>query len=231
MIRQSRPTVLLTRPLQDATRFAARLDGPVMISPLAEVRFLAVDVPQAAAVIFTSANAVAALRGGRPAARAWCVGDRTAQAARQAGFAAVSAGGDAEALLAAILDSGDRGPLVHPRGRDSLGDLAGRLSAAGIPAIGVVVYELAPLPLSADARALLEGCGTVIAPLFSPASARRFHQVVAGTGCRLVHACLSAAVARAVPGGIRHIAARPDADAMVDLIAALQGLETSPMQS
>lgn len=230
MIRQSRPTVLLTRPLPDALRFAARLDGPVMISPLAEVRYLAADVPQAKGVIFTSANAVAALQGVRPAARAWCVGDRTAQAARQAGFTAISAGGDAEALFAAILHSGERGPLVHPHGRESRGDLAARLTAAGSPTTGVVIYEMVPLPLSADALALLEGGNTVIVPLFSPVSARRFLEA-AKTARNPIHACLSEAVARAVPQGIRHIAARPDADAMVRLITVLQGLETSPMQS
>lgn len=230
MIRQSRPTVLLTRPLRDSTRFAARLEGPVLISPLTEVRYRAADLPQAAAVIFTSANAVGALGGQRPASRAWCVGDRTARVARAAGFDAISAGGDVESLFDAIRTAGEGGPLLHLRGQDSRGDLARRLTEAGIPTVDVVVYHMASLPLSVAAQDLLAGDGTAIVPLFSPLSAQRFARYAAGARARLVLACLSGAVAAVAPAQNTRIAARPDADAMVDLVTALQRLETLPAQ-
>jgi uroporphyrinogen-III synthase len=88
-----------------------------------------------AAVILSSetgAQAAASLKARLPD-HAFCVGDRTAAAARLAGFAATSAQGDAAALLALIL-SDPPGPLLHLRGQDTRGDLARRLSARGVPA-------------------------------------------------------------------------------------------------
>ncbi|MDB6452739.1 uroporphyrinogen-III synthase [Falsirhodobacter sp. 20TX0035] len=226
MSRQCLP-VLLTRPEDGSARFAARLTGHVVLSPLSEPAFLDAPLPPAEGLILTSATAVAALRGARPAPRAWCVGDRTAEAARVAGFDARSAQGDAEALFRLVLDSGETGPLLHPRGRESRGDLARRLTAAGIPTTAVVVYEMTARPLSAEARTLLKG--PVVVPLFSPASARRFLTVA--KAAHPVFACLSPAVAEVLPPkAVRHVAARPDADAMVELVTLLQRLETAPVQ-
>lgn len=214
--------VLLTRPAAQNARFAAMLSGPIVLSPLSEVRFLPVDLPSADCVVFTSETAVMAMRGRLPAPRAWCVGDRTAAAARDAGFDAQSAAGDADALVGAIIAAGDRGPMVHLRGRAARGDVAARLTAAGIPCTELVVYEMRPLPPTDAALALLAGKGPVVVPLFSPAAAVRFASVPATAP--LLLACLSSAVAAAAPpaAAIR-IAARPDAQAMV---AAMQSLET-----
>lgn len=226
MSRQCLP-VLLTRPTEGSARFARRLDGHVVCSPLSEPRFLDAPLPRAEGLILTSATAVAALRGARPAPRAWCVGDRTADEARRAGFEARSAQGDAEALLRLILDSGERGPLLHPRGRESRGDLARRLTGAGVPTTETILYEMTPRPLSPEAQALLNG--PVVVPLFSPASARRFLDVAGAA--RPVFACLSEAVAAVLPPGVaRHVATRPDAAAMAELVTFLQRLETSPVQ-
>lgn len=228
MFRQSRAPILLTRPEAQGERFAAMLAGErVVISPLFAPVFLAPPLPDADCVIFTSATAIAALRGRRPAARAWCVGARTAELARAAGFEAMSADGDADALVAAIIASGERGPMLHLHGAETRGDVAARLRAAGIRTEGVVIYEQRPVPPIADAVALLAGDAPVLVPLFSPAAAKRFAEVSAGCVAPLRLACLSAAVARAAPPAtLCRIAARPDAAAMVDLIAAMQSLET-----
>ncbi|WP_435165201.1 uroporphyrinogen-III synthase [Falsirhodobacter sp. 1013] len=227
MSRQCLP-VLLTRPEEGSVRFAARLKGHVVRSPLLKPRFLEAHLPRAEGLVLTSAVAIMALRGARPALRAWCVGDRTAEVARKAGFDACSAQGDAEALFRLILDSGENGPLLHPRGRESRGDLGRRLTTAGIPTTEAILYEMIPHPLSSEARALLDG--PVVVPLFSPASARRFLEVAGGA--RPVFACLSEAVAAVLPpDAARHVAARPDAAAMVELVTLLQRLETSPVQS
>ncbi|TGN43606.1 uroporphyrinogen-III synthase, partial [Paracoccus liaowanqingii] len=64
-----RPPLLLTRPLSDSQRFAARMDGwPAVISPI--LRIVAVDhdpaaLHAAAGLVFTSAHAVAAAGPGR----------------------------------------------------------------------------------------------------------------------------------------------------------------------
>ncbi len=221
---QSRAPVLLIRPEPQNAGFAARLAGPVVCAPVFTMRRLTPDLPDAAAVIFTSAAAITAPA---LAPRAWCVGNRTADAARQAGYVATSANGDADALVAAILASGERGPLLHLRGRDSRGDIACRLTRAGIPTEARVVYDMAPLPLTPAAVALLNGPAPVIVPLFSPAAARRFGVLSAGMRARLLLPCLSPAVAADAPAGDVRICARPDAGAMLDTILAMQALETS----
>ncbi|WP_128255042.1 uroporphyrinogen-III synthase [Falsirhodobacter deserti] len=228
---QSFATVLLTRPSEGSTRFAAMLEGPVILSPLLEPRILPADLPPASSLIFTSPTAVRAA-GSPPATHAWCVGDRTAAVARQAGYAARSAAGDAEALFRAILASKEVGPLLHLRGRESKGDLARRLTEAGIPTAEAVVYEMVPRPLTEEARQALRGTSPIVVPLFSPASARRFMAEAPDAAAPLRFACLSDAVAHVLPNdAMAATAARPDAQAMCDLVTLLQRLETLPTEN
>lgn len=183
MARQSRtPTILLTRPLAQSERFARALAGvtdlPVMIAPLMKTVFLPVTLPpgEFSAIILTSeaaAHAAGALRNQLPD-RAWCVGDRTAQVAAQAGFAATSAQGDAAALIACIRQAQEPGPLLHLRGVAVRGDLAGTLTTGGIVTHEAIVYDQVEQPLSANAQRLLSSGQPVIVPLFSPRSAALF---------------------------------------------------------
>jgi uroporphyrinogen-III synthase len=234
-VNPSAPTLLLTRPAAQARRFAheaqARL-GPfaqVIVSPLMEIvptePFPA--VPEEAELAFTSENAVAvaAPRLGATGRRAWCVGDRTAAAARAAGFDAVSAGGDAAALAALIARAGPSGEILHLSGRHQRGDLAAQLAQAGLSARRVPVYDQAARPLSAPARAALEGPAPVLVPLFSPRSAALLSQQMApGARAPLLVAALSPAVASAWTGPepeSLEVAERPDADALLAALAQL----------
>lgn len=227
--------VLLTRPAAAGDRFAADLAAAfgdrivTLSSPLIAPRFLTPDLPAgAAALILTSetgAEAAGRLRAGGAAlpARAWCVGDRTASAARAAGFEGISAQGDADALVALILSRGERGPLLHLHGRETRGDVAARLAAAGVTATGVAVYAQEAQPLSPAARAALDGAGPVIVPLFSPRTAELF-AATAPHRAALWLAALSPAVAAAVadlPAARRVTATTPDAAGM---LAALRPL-------
>src|SRR5206468_3423357 len=100
-------------------------------------------------VLLTSANAAQVLAG-RPDCRALlglptlAVGERTATAAREAGFTAVeSVDGDVAALgrAAAHRFIGTEAPLLYPCGRDRGGDLVNDLGRAGITTEAVVVYQ------------------------------------------------------------------------------------------
>jgi uroporphyrinogen-III synthase len=176
--------VLLTRPAPQAERFAAELANrfgatlrPV-ISPLMVPEFFAPewpDLPYSTLILTseTGAEAAALLRekGRALPERAICVGDRTAEAARGLGFDARSAKGDAEVLIALILESDDPGPFLHLRGREARGDVAPRLAAKGRASHAAIVYAQVAQPLKAEARALLSGDDPVIIPLFSPRSA------------------------------------------------------------
>lgn len=238
MARQSRsPTILLTRPMAQSQRFAAALAAitrlPVVISPLMETRYLPATVPPGdfSAVVLTSESGARAAGGvlGRLPHRAWCVGDRTAAVAREMGFSATSANGDAEKLIARIRQGRESGPLLHLRGTNSRGNVAKTLTMGGIETEELIVYDQAERPFSPEARLLLNGDSSIVMPLFSPRTARIFaRQGLARPG--LWVAALSPAVAQEITGlataGLE-IADQPDAEGMLlavqRLIAAACG--------
>ncbi len=221
------PVVLLTRPAAQSARFAAslldRLPGlRIVTSPLIAPRFLTPDLPEGrfAAIILTSeTGAMAAARLPGLPRLAYCVGDRTAEVARAFGFTSLSAGGDAESLLALIL-SAPRAPLLHLRGREARGDLMQRLTLSGIATQEAVVYAQEEQSLSGEAVALLQGQTPVIAPVFSPRSA----EILCGEGVRhhattpLTLIAMSAAVAVAAGplGAAIHIAPQPTGESMLE---------------
>ncbi|MDH3262470.1 MAG: uroporphyrinogen-III synthase [Paracoccaceae bacterium] len=207
-------------------------DAPIVIAPVVEIRAVpgAPGLEGFAGAIFTSENGVRALGAEGQGRRAWCVGERTAAAAREAGFDAVAAEGDAGALVEAVIASGERGPFLHARGREARGEVAGRLRAAGIGCEEAVVYEQLAAPLASRAQALLAGDAPVLVPLFSPNSAARLAGAIAEAGVRapLLVAAMSTAVGEAWSGPAPKrlaVARRPDAPAMLD---ALEGLAASP---
>jgi len=215
-------------------RFASLLtqrlgaDLVIVISPLMAVSFLVPDLPDRRfeAVLFTSEAGVAAVADGRLAGlpqTALCVGDATAEAARSAGFKAQSAGGDAGALIRMVTATGQRGPLLHLRGDNVTGDVAGHLTAAGIETEERIVYRQSPQPLTPSATALLRGSTPVIVPLFSSRSAALFAGAIATIEARapLLLVALSPAVAveiRHLDAALTRVAAEPRAVSMVDTI-------------
>jgi len=241
MARQSRlPPFLLTRPAAQGDRFAralrARFGAGIEIidSPLLAPEFLSPVLParRFQALIFTSQTGVEAYRriAADPALvgvrQAWCVGDRTAAAAREAGLATLSAQGDAAALAQAIASARPPGPLLHLRGQEVRGDLAASLESAGIETYSVIVYAQAPQPLTAPAMAALQTDVALLVPLFSPRTAALFAAATRQIDlrARLWLASLSPAVAAAtgdLPCAGHVIAARPDAAAMITSLAGL----------
>jgi len=128
-------------------------------------------------LIFTSRNGVRAYvaLGGVPLP-CYCVGPGTAAEARAAGLEATSADGDAVALEALIRADRPEGRWLHVHGEHVRADLAGRLTAAGIAVTGLAAYAQKAQPLSDAARAALAGAAPVIAPVFSPRSAKLLAQ-------------------------------------------------------
>jgi uroporphyrinogen-III synthase len=223
--------ILLTRPADQGARFAAALRdrfpaAEVLESPLLSIGYLNPDLPAGgfSAVIFTSENAVTAalpLRHRLPRA-AYAVGDRTAAAARAAGFAATSAQGDADALVA-LLAAADPGPLLHLHGEETRGDVVPRLRAAGIAAQGVTAYAQRPQPLSAAAMRWLDGPQPVVVPLFSPRTAALFAAAARTSRAPLWLVSLSPAVDAAadLPAARHSIAARPNAAHVMTVLSDL----------
>jgi uroporphyrinogen-III synthase len=233
--------VLLTRPLAQSEDFARALVErfgqavqPV-IAPLMEVEPLRPAVPGGpyAGVIFTSANAVAAVQGlGDLPALAWCVGGRTAQVARAAGFDARSSEGDAARLVAAIQADPPPGPLLHLRGEETRGDVTERLVLAGIKAHALTVYRQVAQPMPAAGHAVLTASGPVIVPLFSPESGRRLvAEMPTAVLVDIYLVVMSTAVEQAVTR-LEHaalwVARKPDARAMLDAVGLALEKATAP---
>lgn len=232
------PKILLTRPLPAARAFAERLAdlaAEVVISPVQAIAPVAHELPaRFGGAIFTSRNGVDAVAG--RAAPAWCVGGATARAAHDKGWQAISADGDAEALLRRILADHAAGgfglPLVHFRGEFARGNLAQRLGEAGLDTREITVYRQISKPLSGRARHCLGGESPVIVPLFSPRSAAQLVQQ-GPFAAPLVVVAMSDAVAAEAAALSPHrmvVSAAPDAEAMVaairQVINAAYGIES-----
>ncbi len=172
------PTLLITRPQPAADSFASAViaalqeDVPVVISPALQIVPLDPGtIPAPAHVVFTSVHGVAqAVRLGVTKVPAWCVGDKTAAAARAAGFDATSAGGAANDLIALVIDRAPNGPMLHLAGRHHRGDIAAKLSQAGFQCTTIATYLQDLLPPTETAIALARGTKPVVAPVFSPRS-------------------------------------------------------------
>ena len=220
------PVLIVTRPEPKGAEFAKaiRQDWPepldVILSPLLEIVPLMRDrdLSGLSAVIFTSANGVAqASRLGVPAALpAYCVGERTAAAASVAGFDAIAGPGDAVQLAEMILEQRPVGSLAHIRGRHARGNLAERISKAGLPCHDVVAYDQRALPLTPEAKKTLQEQNPVVVPLFSARTCTIFEQ--AGPFAAPVHlvAISAATLPRVLTVATCTVAATPDGAAMRD---------------
>ena len=222
------PTILITRPADQSESFAAGLrariapEVPLILSPLLEIVPVPFRLPAAPRfLVLTSVHAAeAAGRAGLGPLPAFCVGDRTAEAARAGGFMPHSAAGDAAALLALLKEARPNGPGLYLRGRHAASDIAEDLNSAGIDTFSIVAYDQVPRPLSAAARGALEAAAPVILPVFSPRSARLLAAEAARATAPLDLIAISAATAAAWDGPpvVCAIAAVPDGAAMEDAV-------------
>lgn len=234
--------VLVTRAAEDAERTARALRArghEAIIAPLRERVRLDPPWPDAPydALIATSRNAFA---GGPAPANlkslpCFCVGEATALAAREAGFAKAEAAGEnagelAQQVLLRRLPSGAR--LFYLAGSPRRPELEITLTAAGHRVQVLERYRMARVPTLPPQAAEALAAGTLDAVLhFSAESALAFFALAdqAALGQAALkprHLCLSAAVAEALPAAAgRRIAARPRE---VDLLTLLAGAPPPP---
>ncbi|MEX0306467.1 MAG: uroporphyrinogen-III synthase [Ruegeria sp.] len=194
----------MTRPRAASDRFVAHLPArirsevEVIHSPLLEISPLAVpvDTKGIAGLIFSSANGVSAatMLGVDRDLSAFCVGPATTDAALTAGWRAQMLGLTAEELVANLLKLAPQSPLLHLRGEHSRGNVAEHLTGSGLTTCEQPIYRQQLLPLSDEASMVAERDRPIIAPLFSPRTARQFADVWAGTA-PLWLAAISAATA------------------------------------
>jgi uroporphyrinogen-III synthase len=226
--------IWITRATPGAEATAARLQAlgfEAVVDPLLMVRDLspALDLTGVAALAFTSVNGVAAfVRLDADRTRpVFAVGDRTARAARAAGFAdVISADGDVEALAALIIDQAARleGGVLHPSALEPAGDLLSPLATAGLQARRVAVYETIERDPRPESLAALDDLHAVL--LYSPRAARKLAEVLSSRPAPGLRAlCLSQAVARPLgavvqAGALASVASapHPSETALLDLL-------------
>lgn len=236
--------ILVTRPQPDNAATVAALRGngyEALAAPMLRFEPLALpDEPgvKYGAVIVTSANALRAIAD-QPALSGlrdlpvFAVGDKTAAAAVEAGFAQViSADGDAAALRDLVASNtrkkcnpGD--PLLYLAGADLAHDLAGELGARGFTVVTQTAYRMVPVPSLPDDVIAAFGAGRIAAVLhYSRRSARAFGDAIRHGGVEisalaLPHYCLSEAVATVLRdnGATQALAARsPDEHALFEML-------------
>lgn len=190
--------VLVTRPREDSAGLAAALTArgiEPLLEPLLRIELavdaneaLAAALPGAQAVLFTSANGARAFVASTPRRDlpAFAVGDATARAARDAGFARVeSAGGDVNALTALVMRrlQPKAGALIHAAASAITGDLAGALSRAGFAVRRLRLYDaVAAVSLSTESRAAIAADTVQGAIFFSPRTAETFVTLARAAG-------------------------------------------------
>ncbi|HSJ41384.1 MAG TPA: uroporphyrinogen-III synthase [Xanthobacteraceae bacterium] len=226
--------VVLTRPHADSERTAAALEAlghEVLVAPLMRVEPVAADLAGTwSAIVITSANALQAIPAmADKTLPLFAVGDRSAEAARRAGFSEVSsANGDIKDLVRLIVSrfAGAKAPLLYLAGEDRSGDLLALLATHGIAAEMKVVYRTVTEAFPPVLAAALES-GDVDAVLhFSRRSADLFvagarSAGVADPALDVQHLCLSAQVAEPLAGAGRIIVAvRPEEAALLALLRA-----------
>lgn len=232
--------ILVTRPQPDNERTVAALRAKgyqALAAPM--LRFEKVPLSLAddtdfGAVIVTSANALRGLAGQPLAERlvhlpVFAVGERSAEAARDAGFRdVISAGGDAADLRDLLRARATAtAPLLYLAGADLARDLATELGARGLQVATHTTYRMAPVADLPDAIVQAFATGAMAAVLhYSRRSARAFFHAAGLAGVEISalavpHLCLSGNVAQVArdAGATKVIAAAaPDEDA---LLAAL----------
>ena len=211
--------LIVTRPSGDAEALVQTLmvrGIEAVAAPLITIEYRRdAEIPDSVfqAILLTSANgcrALARLRSPPPGLRdvlTIAVGEASTQAALDAGQSnVVTSGGDVDALITTAMDlcePGD-GPLLYISGKQSTGDLQGKLTKQDFTVERVIAYEaVAANKLPAFVRDIVSGQNAAGVILYSPRTAKIWCKLLgdaglAERGADLVHYCLSNNVAAVI---------------------------------
>lgn len=222
--------VIVTRTLpgaRDTADSLLRLGYAPILSPMLAIEETGLDARDLAGIrhlVFTSANGVRALHGAPldPDLIAWCVGPSTAEAAREAGFGAITeSDGNADDLARRILAARPGGPLLHIANEAAAGNLVAALVAGGLDARFCAPYRTqAAASLSPEALAALAGASPVILLVHSAKAARAVaasHPCLDRAGLIAISEAALAPL-KGLAGRGEWIAARPNEDSLMDAL-------------
>lgn len=224
--------VLVTRSEPGASETAERLTAAgyaPIVEPVFTIEPVAAQLPDFDSLAFTSANGARAFAKLSPRrdVPVFCVGARTAEAAREAGFTNVlSADADVEALAVLINDKAPKGShVLHAGNEEARGDLTGRLRSAGHSASFAAIFRA--IPVKAPGPVLsrhLAGTREFEAVLVhSPRAAAILAEFAAGSAATFDVAAMSAAAVAPLASlaGRTEIAAHPDEQSLLSALARL----------
>lgn len=218
--------VLVTRPAADARRTAARLAAlghEAVLAPVLAIAPTAEPAPAGPfdAVILTSANALPFVPPERKLLPTFVVGERTAAAARAAGFARVRVGAGEARSLARLVADHLRPParLLHAAGRDRKAEPGLSLAARGFEVAAWEAYEARALSSLRDEAQEALAAGTIAAVLHYSRRSAALLLALAGADGLVgalrppLHLCLSAdAAAPLREAGLGRILVAPRLD-------------------
>jgi uroporphyrinogen-III synthase len=229
--------ILLTRPIADSQRTVDKLEAlghHILVAPLFEIVALEHRLTSTVdALLATSANAIRACKAGAIAAYLniplFCVGDATAEAARQAGFTQViSAGADSKAVAQIVREKLTKGSALlylagRPRRDVLIQELQDEYALETVETYETIASSFLPDPIAAAF-----GRNEIEAVMhFSPRAAKVFMDLSDAAGLSdaataIYHICISkAAVDARMTRAI--IASHPTLMAMIE---AIRGCET-----
>ena len=221
--------VLVTRPEPGASATAAQLvqlGFEPVVAPCLSIIPLSAKLPERpAAIVITSAQAIAGLPESFHKVPCFCVGDATAAKMREAGFASVeSASGDAKNLFRLVMTRHVVGTHLLAVGERHGMALARQLRQAGVSVIRRTVYSAQPLRVLPSQVATAIAAGEIAAALFySAETVRAFIRLQPGGTARIDALALSPAIADVLQGlpwrSIRVALAPTEAD----LLALISG--------
>lgn len=209
-------TLLILRPEPGASETAERARAmglePV-VAPLFAIRGVAgpaVDAGRFEAVLLTSANGARHAPAGLTVLPCFAVGERTAAAARAAGFGDVRTGPCDGAAAAEMMAAQGVRRAIHPCGRNHLA-----VVAEGVEIERRIVYSAEPV-----ARERFEG--PAVAMIHSARAGARFAELADGKAGIAVAAISNAAAAAAGEGwAAKAVAQAPRDQALLELAAKL----------
>jgi uroporphyrinogen-III synthase len=226
--------VLVTRPSDQAARTAKRLAAlghEAWIAPALEIFPTGARLPEGPfdLVLATSAQAFAGWTAPRTlqGVAAACVGEKTAQAARDAGFRVEFIAPRAEALAELLIARTKPGAALYLAGRERKPVLEQRLGGAGWRLEVVETYDAGPVAAWPEEVVAALRDGRIDAVLhYSPRSAGAALALIGGNAARLSHFCLSPEVAHicreGAPGAKIYIASQPDEEALISLLGSVE---------
>ena len=188
------PSLLITRPIEAAERFAdqARTLGfDPILAPMLTIEFAQranLNLDGVQAVLLTSGHGARALAHAtnRRDVLIFTVGNATAEVAKQFGFTNVSSANGDGAALASLVTRRlvvSNGPVVHASGDKQAFDIVGALSQKGFDARLALLYNANPVKrLPADTLMAITARRIDYAAFFSPHTGRTFGRLVRQAG-------------------------------------------------